>query len=375
MGRIFVSYAHADKKRLSDIQTHFAPLETEHHIELWTDQAIPAGSDWEPTLLKQLGTADAAILLVSPGFLASSFIQSVEIPKLLERRQRHGVPVWPLIIEPCSWKLVPWLKTMQLRPAEAQPLWSMPKPKRQKTLSAFVNEIYAQLKLPAKSPQKLIVAELLADLDHTSLSRSELVDLVDRIRMSLGPDTPATVKRVKPGSVRLFIELTEAQLEQLRLLLRKNMLDSDVLTIQGVLSEHERKQLELFEFRSEIVVRDETVAELFDVPVKALNQAVKRNADRFDERYVFQLNEEEWSDLRSQTVTTKTGRGGRRSSPWMFTQRGVVLAATILRSSKAVEASHLLVDVFLAARQQGWNSVAGSETGRAIIDGSDLFEN
>ena len=85
--------------------------------------------------------------------------------------------------------------------------------------------------------------------------------------------------------------------------------------------------------------------------VKQLNQAVKRNRRRFPDDFVFQLSGEEWSALRSQTVTAKTGRGGRRIAPYAFTEHGAVMAATILNSRRAIEMSLLVVRVFVQLRR------------------------
>jgi hypothetical protein len=88
---------------------------------------------------------------------------------------------------------------------------------------------------------------------------------------------------------------------------------------------------------------DRDLAELYDVSVKQLNQAVKRNRERFPPDFVFQLTEAEWNRLRSQFVTTKPTRGGRRYAPYAFTEHGAVMVATVLNSPRAVALSVLVV--------------------------------
>ncbi|KMW59246.1 hypothetical protein AIOL_004227 [Candidatus Rhodobacter oscarellae] len=100
------------------------------------------------------------------------------------------------------------------------------------------------------------------------------------------------------------------------------------------------------------MLRDETLAAFYGRTTKQLNQARDRNKARFPEDYAFQLTEAEWGVLRSQIVTAKKGRGGRRSPPWVYTKKGATMLATVLRTPRAVEASQLIVETFVAARHQ-----------------------
>lgn len=104
--------------------------------------------------------------------------------------------------------------------------------------------------------------------------------------------------------------------------------------------------------RNQRVILDNDLADLYGVQTKRLNEQVKRNAERFGEKYAFQLSKNEFAGLRSQIATSKTGRGGRRYPPWVFTEHGVVMAATVLDSDKAVEASKFIVDVFVEVKNR-----------------------
>lgn len=82
---------------------------------------------------------------------------------------------------------------------------------------------------------------------------------------------------------------------------------------------------------------DSDLAALYQVAVKTLNQAVKRNIERFPEDFMFQLTEEEAESLRSQIVTSNAARrGGRRYLPYAFTEQGVAMLSSVLRSRRAV---------------------------------------
>lgn len=110
----------------------------------------------------------------------------------------------------------------------------------------------------------------------------------------------------------------------------------------------------ILELRGERVILDADLAALYGVETKRLNEQVKRNANRFGAKYAFVLSRGEFEALRSQSATSKVGqgRGGRRYPPWAFTEYGVVMAATILDSDRAVEVSRLIVDVFVEIKRR-----------------------
>ena len=103
--------------------------------------------------------------------------------------------------------------------------------------------------------------------------------------------------------------------------------------------------------RHQRVILDADIAELYGVPVKVLNQQIKRNQRRFPPDFVFQLTAKEHKALRSQTVTSKEGRGGRRYLPHAFTEHGAIMAATVLNSQRAVEMSVFVVRAFVRLRE------------------------
>ncbi len=84
--------------------------------------------------------------------------------------------------------------------------------------------------------------------------------------------------------------------------------------------------------RGERVMLDSDLASLYGVETKVLMQAVKRNSGRFPRDFMFQLNDQEFECLRSQFVTSKEGRGGRRYLPYVFTEQGVAMLSSVLNS-------------------------------------------
>lgn len=108
----------------------------------------------------------------------------------------------------------------------------------------------------------------------------------------------------------------------------------------------------IIEIRGAKVMLDRDLANLYGVETKALNQAVKRNAARFPSDFAFQLTEGEWKDLlRSQTVTSNVGRGGRRVAPYVFTEHGVAMLSAVLHSETAIQVSIQIVRAFVRARE------------------------
>jgi len=113
-----------------------------------------------------------------------------------------------------------------------------------------------------------------------------------------------------------------------------------------------RVQQSLLILRGRRVILDSDLAALYSVPVKRLNEQVRRNAERFPEDFSFSLSKEEFEALRSQIATLETGRGAHRKYlPRVFTEHGALMAASVLNSRKAVETSILIVRAFVRLRQ------------------------
>lgn len=93
----------------------------------------------------------------------------------------------------------------------------------------------------------------------------------------------------------------------------------------------------IFVIRGRQVMLDEELADLYGVETKRLVEQVKRNIERFPEDFMFQLSQDEAVALRSQIATSKVGRGGRRYAPYVFTEQGVAMLSSVLRSKQAIE--------------------------------------
>jgi hypothetical protein len=104
--------------------------------------------------------------------------------------------------------------------------------------------------------------------------------------------------------------------------------------------------------RGQKVMLDTDLADLYQVPTKVLNQAVRRNKDRFPADFMFQLTADEFSALRSQIVTLDTGRGQHRKYlPYAFTEQGVAMLSSVLRSKRAVNVNIEIMRAFVRLRE------------------------
>jgi hypothetical protein len=110
-------------------------------------------------------------------------------------------------------------------------------------------------------------------------------------------------------------------------------------------------QTRIFVLRGYRVILDKDLAVFYGVPTKALNQAVRRNKERFPSEFRFLLTHDEVARLRSQTVTSNEGRGGPRYRPFAFTEHGALMAATVLNSPRAVQMSLVVIRAFAALRR------------------------
>lgn len=103
--------------------------------------------------------------------------------------------------------------------------------------------------------------------------------------------------------------------------------------------------------REQKVMLDSELAELYQVPTKVFNQAVRRNRTRFPKDFMFQLSRDEDESLRSQIVTSKIGRGGRRYRPYVFTEQGVAMLSSVLNSERAVQVNIAIMRAFVRLRE------------------------
>lgn len=113
----------------------------------------------------------------------------------------------------------------------------------------------------------------------------------------------------------------------------------------------ERIERRVLRLRGHNVMLDVDLATLYRVDVRTLNQAVKRNRDRFPSDFMFRLTAQETKSLRSQIVIAKVGRGGRRNAPYAFTEQGVAMLSSVLHSTLAIRVNIEIMRAFVKLRR------------------------
>lgn len=110
-------------------------------------------------------------------------------------------------------------------------------------------------------------------------------------------------------------------------------------------------QAKIIQIRGEKVLLDRDLAELYGVETKRLKQAVRRNKERFPEDFMFELSEQEFTAWRTQFVTSNTDKMGLRHRPMAFTEHGVAMLSSVLRSNQAVQVNIAIMRAFVRMRQ------------------------
>ena len=138
--QVFVSYSHKDSHWLDRLKVHLSPLVRNQRVDLWDDQRIKTGGKWREEIDAALAHASAAVMLVSPDFLASDFIQQVELPALLCGAEQRGTRILPVIVAPCRYDLSPLAPFQAVNSPEA-PLSGLSKSKAEGILVSLSREI------------------------------------------------------------------------------------------------------------------------------------------------------------------------------------------------------------------------------------------
>ena len=124
----------------------------------------------------------------------------------------------------------------------------------------------------------------------------------------------------------------------------------------------------IYVIRGQRVMLDSDLARLYEVETKVLNQAVKRNITRFPDNFMFQLSKDEWQSLRSQIVTLSNDI--RKYTPYAFTEQGVAMLSSVLRSEKAIQVNIQIMNTFVKMRQ--W-AIESKEIARRLTELEHYF--
>lgn len=143
--KLFISYSHEDVRLLDQIKRQLAVLEAEGLLSLCDDHQLEAGSAWYEELHQMMLSARLGLLLVSATFLTSPFIRREEVARLFTQHEEAGMRIYPLLVRPCPWEQVAWLRKLQMRPQDSKrqvkPVSAFAGAAREQVLVNVVNEI------------------------------------------------------------------------------------------------------------------------------------------------------------------------------------------------------------------------------------------
>jgi Trypsin-like peptidase domain/TIR domain len=138
---VFISYNRRDARWKEELVRQLGVLQRGGLVETWHDGLIQPGTDWLPAIESAMAEARVAVFIVSVDFLNSDFILRNEIPTLMERRRREGMPIIPVIARPCPWQKVTWLAAIQVWPLNGKTLAGLGGVKAEKVLSDLAEEV------------------------------------------------------------------------------------------------------------------------------------------------------------------------------------------------------------------------------------------
>ena len=160
---VFVSYSHDDKKWLQHLRIALAPLMRGEKLEVWDDTRIRAGTKWESEIKKAISRARVAVLLVSPDFLASEYVASVELPTMLQQRSTGLTILWIPIR--ASGYAHTALKQLQAAHDPSKPLSSLSAPKRDEAFVQIADRIARAADINAVANALTIADDFYPQLD------------------------------------------------------------------------------------------------------------------------------------------------------------------------------------------------------------------
>lgn len=140
--KVFISYSHADTSDLERLKIHLKPLEDKLDLQIWSDSKLVGGDNWKGEIEKGLNQASVAILIVSADFLASDFVTKFELPPLLDKHEKEGCRIIPIIEKPCFFSGNPEISHFQSVNDPKEALLSLTEAKREEVFTKVTQLVH-----------------------------------------------------------------------------------------------------------------------------------------------------------------------------------------------------------------------------------------
>lgn len=137
---MFISYSHLDKRWFDAIHRAFMPVLRKEKVHAWSDREIERGGNWHTAITSALDEARAAVLLVTPNFLASDYVVKKELPRILANRRRQALIVFWIAVSASAYRATP-LRSLQAANSPEEPLDVLRAGRRNQVLSALANKL------------------------------------------------------------------------------------------------------------------------------------------------------------------------------------------------------------------------------------------
>lgn len=194
MSNVFISYSHTDNEWKERLISQLRVLEIQGRLTIWADHKIGAGQDWYTEIQQAMGAATVAVLLVSSDYLTSKFVTEEEVPRLLERRRREGLRIFPVIVRSCLWDQVAWLAALDVRPNGP--------PKGRPLLDCTPNQWESELTEIAREVGEILAAVTSSEPPAMSQGRTDIEDstpeLVRPVAMTFVDTADAATSTPRP---------------------------------------------------------------------------------------------------------------------------------------------------------------------------------
>lgn len=152
--KVFISYSRKDKSYLDELSVHFHFLKNQYEIDFWSDREIKSGTIWREEIREALATTRVAILLVSPNFLSSNFINDEELPVLLAAARSEGAKILPLLVRPCLVKRHPVLSQYQFVNTPVNSVNRLVEAERDELYTLLAETTLAEMQKPLPTSKK-----------------------------------------------------------------------------------------------------------------------------------------------------------------------------------------------------------------------------